>query len=322
MAHASQGRCCWLQLLAMLVAGSAAADSYPARSITIVTPFAAGSQTDAAARLVAQYLQEGLGQSVVVENKAGAGGLIAANAVARASPDGYTLLLTTNSTHSAIALFKSVPYDPIKDFTPVARLGNFPSFVGVNVALPVTSMVEFVAHAKANPGKLSYGVGNSTGQIVGETMKKRTGIDVVRVSYRSNPPAMADLVAGHIQMMVPDMSNGLPQVKAGKVRPLAVLTKQRDLAMPDVPTLDETVMPGFETLAWAGMFAPAGTAPEVVNALAGEMRKMLSRPESRDRFSASNVRVFFQEPSEFTAFVKAELVKYTAMIKEAGIEPE
>ena len=322
MAHALRGRYGWLQLLAMLAAGPAAADSYPARSITIVTPFAAGSQTDAAARLVAQYLQEGLGQSVVVENKAGAGGLIAANAVARASPDGYTLLLTTNSTHSAIALFKSVPYDPIKDFTPVARLGNFPSFVGVNVALPVTSMVEFVAHAKANPGKLSYGVGNSTGQIVGETMKKRTGIDVVRVSYRSNPPAMADLVAGHIQMMVPDMSNGLPQVKAGKVRPLAVLTKQRDLAMPDVPTLDETVMPGFETLAWAGMFAPAGTAPEVVNALAGEMRKMLSRPESRDRFSASNVRVFFQEPSEFTAFVRAELVKYTAMIKEAGIEPE
>src|SRR5262245_29428327 len=253
-------------------AASASAETYPVRPVTIVTPFAAGSQTDAAARLLGQSLQDALGQSFVIENKAGAGGVLAANAVARASPDGYTLLLTTNSTHSAVVLFKSVPYDPIKDFAPVARLGNFPSFVAVTVALPVTSMAEFVAHAKANPGKLSYGTGNSTGIIVGETLKKRTGIDVVRVSYRSNPPAMADLVAGHIQMMIPDLSNGLPQVRAQKIRPLAALTKERDPTLPDVPTLDETVMPGFETLSWAGMFAPAGTPPEAVAVIAGEMR--------------------------------------------------
>jgi tripartite-type tricarboxylate transporter receptor subunit TctC len=312
----------WLLLPLLLTASAAAAETYPVRTVTIVTPFAAGSATDAAARLVGQFLQEALGQTFVVENKAGAGGLIAANAVARASPDGYTLLLTTNSTHSAVGLFKNVPYDPIKDFTPIARLGNFPSFVAVNAALPVTSMAELVAHAKANPGKLSYGTGNSTGVIVGEMLKKRTGIDVVRVSYRSNPPALADLVAGHIQMMIPDVSNGLPQVKAQKIRPLAVLTKQHNPAMPEVPTLDETVMPGFETLAWTGMFAPAGTPPEVVAVLAGEMRKMLSRPDSRERFAASNVWVLFQEPSDFAAFVKSELVTYSAMIKEAGIEPE
>ncbi len=309
----------WLLLLATT---SAAADTYPARSVTIVTPFAAGSQTDAAARLVGQFLQDALGQSFVIENKAGAGGLIAAQTVARAKPDGYTLLLTTNSTHSAIALFKSVPYDPIRDFTPIARLGNFPSFVAVNTALPVTSMAELVAHAKANPGKLSYGVGNSTGQIVGETLKKRTGIDIVRVSYRSNPPAMADLVAGHVQMMVPDMSNGLPQLRAGKVRALAVLTKERNASLPDVPTLDETVMPGFETLAWAGMFAPADVPPEVVQVIAAEMQKMLTRPDTRERFALSNVQVFFQAPQPFAEFVKTELVRYTAMIKEAGIEPE
>jgi tripartite-type tricarboxylate transporter receptor subunit TctC len=305
-----------------LVATSAAAETYPARPVTIVTPFAAGSQTDAAARLVGQYLQDALGQSFVIENKAGAGGLIAANAVARAKPDGYTLLLTTNSTHSAVALFKSVPYDPIKDFAPIARIGNFPSFVAVNSSLPIASMAELVAEAKANPGKLSYGVGNSSGYLVGETLKKRTGIDVVRVAYRSNPFAMADLVAGHIQIMVPDMTTGLPQVKALKIRALAVLTKERNPLLPDVPTLHETVMPDFETLAWAGMFAPANTPPEIVNALAGALRKMLENPESRERFAGPGIQVVWTGPQEFSEFVKSELVKWTAMIREAGIEPE
>jgi tripartite-type tricarboxylate transporter receptor subunit TctC len=147
----------------LVAAVPAQAETYPTRPVTIITPFAAGSQTDAAARLLGQYLQEALGQSFVIDNRAGAGGQLAASAVARAKPDGYTLLLTTNSTHSAIALFKSVPYDPIKDFTPIARLGNFPSFVAVNNNLPVNSMAELVAHAKAHPGQLSYGVGNSTG---------------------------------------------------------------------------------------------------------------------------------------------------------------
>ena len=206
-------------MAAGIVATAAGAEKYPARTVTIITPFAAGSQTDAAARLVGQSLQDALGGSFIIENKAGAGGLIAANLVAHAKPDGYTLLLTTNSTHSALALYKSVPYDPIKDFAPIARLGNFPSFVAVNSSMAVHTMAEFVAYAKANPGKLSYGTGNSTGQIVGETLKSCTGIDVVRAAYRSNPAVMTDLIAGHIQMMVADMNTGMPQVKAGKIRP-------------------------------------------------------------------------------------------------------
>jgi tripartite-type tricarboxylate transporter receptor subunit TctC len=303
-------------------AAPATAETYPARPVTIITPFAAGSQTDAAARLISQQLQEALGQSFVIENKAGAGGLIAANAVARAKPDGYTLLLTTNSTHSAIGLFKSVPYDPVKDFSPISRIGNFPSFLAVNMNVPAKSMAEFVAYVKANPGKLSYGTGNSTGQIVGETLKKRTGIDLVRVAYRSNPTAMTDLLAGHIQMMVPDMTTGLPQVKAQKIRPLAVLTKTRQPLLPDVPTLHETVMPEFETLAWAGMFGPANMPPEVVNILARELQKMLAKPDAKERFLLSGVQVQWQGPQELADFVKAELGKYTLMIKEAGIEPE
>ena len=303
-------------------AAPAMAETYPARPVTIITPFAAGSQTDAAARLISQQLQEALGQPFVIENKAGAGGLIAASAVARAKPDGYTLLLTTNSTHSAIALFKSVPYDPIKDFSPISRIGNFPSFLAVNMSVPAHSMAEFVAYVKANPGKLSYGTGNSTGQIVGETLKKRTGIDLVRAAYRSNPTAMTDLLAGHIQMMVPDMTTGLPQVKAQKIRPLAVLTKTRQPLLPDVPTLDETVMPGFETLAWAGMFGPANLPPDVVNTLARELQKMLAAPDAKERFQRSGVQVQWQGPQELADFVKEELGKYNVMIKEAGIEPQ
>jgi tripartite-type tricarboxylate transporter receptor subunit TctC len=311
-----------LAALVLAAAAPAAAETYPARTVTVITPFAAGSQTDAAARLISQQLQEMLGQSFVIENKAGAGGVIAAQTVARAKPDGYTLLLTTNSTHSAIGLFKSVPYDPIKDFAPIARIGNFPSFVAVRTDFPAQTIAEFIAQVKANPGKLSYGTGNSTGQIVGETLKKRTGIDLVRVAYRSNPTAMTDLLAGHIQMMVPDMTTGLPQVKAGKIRPLAILTKARQPLLPDVPTLHETIMPEFETLAWAGVFGPAGMPPEAVNTLTNAIQKILNKPDAKERFLSSGVQIQWQSPQELGDFVKAELVKYTAMIKEAGIEPE
>jgi tripartite-type tricarboxylate transporter receptor subunit TctC len=300
-----------------------AAQSYPTRTITILTPFAAGSVTDAAARVVAQALQEQLGQSVVVENRAGAGGLLAASAVARAKNDGYTLLLTTNSTHSAAnGLFKNVPYDPIKDFTAIARIGSFASFVAVTPDKPYQSMKALIDFAKANPGKLSYGVGNSTSHIVGEAMKKRTGTDILRVTYRSNPMVMTDLLGGQIQIMIADFNTGIPQLKGGKVNALAVLTRNRHPNLPDVPTLNETVMPGYHILAWAGMFGPAGMPPEAVKVLADAVNKALQRPEILQRFAATGTDVYWSGPEEFEAFVKSELVSWTAMIKEAGIEPE
>jgi len=299
------------------------AQSYPTRTITILTPFAAGSVTDAAARVVAQVLQETLGQSVVVENRAGAGGLLSAKAVAQAKPDGYTLLLTTNSTHSAAnGLYKNVPYDPIKDFTPVARIGSFSSYIGVTPDKPYQSMQALVAHAKANPGKLTYGVGNSTTQIVMEALKKRTGTDIVKVPYRSNPMVMTDLLGGQIQIMVADFNTGIPQLKAGKVNALAVLTRTRNSALPDVPTLSETVMPGYHILAWAGMFGPAGMPPEAVKVLADAVQKALENPAVRARFTASGTDTYWSGPQEFAEFVKTELVSWTGMIKEAGIEPE
>jgi putative tricarboxylic transport membrane protein len=309
--------------LCAIATSPAAAQTYPSRPVTFVLPFAAGSSTDAAARLVAQQLQAALGQTFLVENKAGAGGMLAASTVARAPNDGYTLLLTTNSTHSAAnGLYKSVPYDPIRDFTPVVRIGGFPNFVAIHPDLPIKTPAELVAYAKANPGKLNYGVGNSTGHIVGETVKRRTGIDMVRVSYRSNPMAVPDLISGRLSLMFLEFTNGMPQIRAQKVRPIGVIMRERSPLLPDVPTLGETIMPGFDIMPWVGIFGPANMPAEVVKVLARELEKMVAKPDVREQFSTSGMDVYWIGAEEFPAFVKSELVKWTAMIKEAGIEPE
>jgi tripartite-type tricarboxylate transporter receptor subunit TctC len=299
------------------------ADDYPSRPVTVLTPYAAGSATDTAARLIGKYLQDALGQPFVIENREGAIGMIAAEACSRANPDGYTLLLTSNSTHSAApGLFKKVPYDPIKDFTPIARIGSFPSFIAVTNDLPVKSMQELVAYARANPGKINAGYGNSTGRITTETFKRRLNLDITPVAYRSNPAAVTDLMAGHVQMGVPDFSTGLPMLKAEKIRPLAVLTKERDPTLPDVPTLNETVMPGYDLLAWTGIFGPAGMPQKAVDTLAKPIEAALSKPEVRDRFRDAGVEIFWIGPAGFSDYVKTELVKWTTLIKSAGIEPE
>jgi tripartite-type tricarboxylate transporter receptor subunit TctC len=315
---------CTMVVLAVASAtGSAQAQTYPTRTVTIVTPFAAGSVTDAAARMIGEHLQQALGQPFVIENKAGGGGLIAAAHVARAQPDGHTLLLTTNSTHSAAqALFKTVPYDPIKDFTPIARIGSFPTILAVSPKAPVKNVTELVAFAKANPGKLSFGHGNSTGQVAGESLKQRTGIDLVRVPYRSNPMMVTDLISDHIQVGFPDFNTGLPQVREGRMRALAVLTRERSPVLPDVPTLHETVAPDFDLLAWAGLFGPAGMPPEAVETLAKVIEKFLAGPEVQAKLRNSGIEVFWSGPKEFKAYVGTELVKWTSMIKNAGIQPE
>lgn len=299
------------------------AQSWPLRPVTIITPFAAGSVTDTTARIIAQILQGRLGRTFIVENKAGAGGLIAAQAVARAEPDGYTLLLTTNSTHSAAtALFKSVPYDPIKDFTPIARIGSFPSVVVVNPEIKIKTIQELAAYARANPGKLSYGHGNSTGYIVGEAIKHEAKIDIVRVAYRSVPSGVTDLIAGHIPMMVLDISSALPQLNDKTMIPLAVFTKTRSSLLPSVPTLDETIIPGFDLLAWVGMFGPANLPPEVTQTLANALKAMLARPDIVERFKSSGIEPYWGDTDEFKTYVASELVKWTSVIKSAGIEPE
>jgi tripartite-type tricarboxylate transporter receptor subunit TctC len=300
-----------------------ASETYPSRPVTIVVPFTAGSATDSAARLLAAHLDGALNQRFVVENKAGAGGTLAASFVARAEPDGYTLLLTTNTTHSAAhALFKNVPYDPLKDFTAVARVGSFPSMVIANPGAPFKTIQELVAYAKANPGKVEYAHGNSTGQVAGETLKRRAGIDMVRVPYRSNPPAVLDVATGRVSAMIADFTTALPQVRDGKVRPLAVLTKTRSAIVPDIVTLHETVTPEFDLIAWAGLFGPANLPKDVVETLSKEVKAFVSNPENRAKLEANGIEAFYLPPTEFRAYVGDELVKWTTAIKEAGIEPQ
>jgi tripartite-type tricarboxylate transporter receptor subunit TctC len=300
----------------------ATAEPYPTRTVTIVSPFAPGSIADSTARLIGQSLQDSLGQPFVVENKVGAGGILAATTVARAKPDGYTLLLTASSSHAATALIKNVPFDPVKDFSHIARIGNFPSFFAVNPDVPAKTIAEFVALAKSKPGELSYGQGNNFGQLVGETLKRRAGIDIVRVAYRSNPAAVADLIAGHIPAMVPDFGTGLAHVRSGKIRPLIVFTKTRSAELPDVPTANETVMPGFELLAWSGLSGPAGLPPEITATLAGAVRKALENPDVRERFRAAGIEVSWGDSETFEKFVGDQLANWTMLIKEVGILPE
>jgi tripartite-type tricarboxylate transporter receptor subunit TctC len=305
-------------------AGPASAQTaYPNRPINLIVPFAAGSGTDSVARLTAHHLSEALNQRIVVENRAGANGSIAANYVARAAPDGYTLFMTTNTTHSANpSLMKTLNYDPVKDFTPVSRMGNLPFMLVTNPGIPARSVQELVAHARADPGKLTYASGNSTGIVSGETLKRRAGIDMLHVPYKSTPPALADVVSGQVSMMFIDLTTGMPQVKSGGVRPLAVTTRQRTALLPELPSMEEAGVADFDINSWNGIFAPAGTPTDIVDRLNAEIRKIVAKPEIKARFAEMGFDAFASTPEELGAFVQTELVKWTKMIKDAGIEPE
>lgn len=302
---------------------SFAADAYPSRHITMVLPFPAGTVTDMTLRLIADHLGRAFGAPVVVDNKGGAGGMIGAATVARAQPNGYTLLFTTNSTHSVVkSLFKSVPYDPERDFAPVARVVNLASMLVVNPALPINTPADFVAYAKRNPGKIRYGYGNSSGLIGGEMLKQAAGIDIMPVAYKGNPQALTDLVSGNIEAMVIDLNNGIPQLKAGKIRAIGVLPAKRNSALPAVPTLNETVAPGLDVSAWGGIFAPAGTPREIVMRLADEIAKFAARPDIKEKLLTVGVELDYAGPDEFAAFLKVEQTHWTEMAKAAGIKPQ
>lgn len=332
MEHAGGGnhRLLAIFVTAVAIAGASAftrpalaADAYPSRPITMVLPFGAGTVTDMTIRLIAEHLARAFGSPVVVENKAGAGGMIGSGFVARAQPNGYTLLLTTNTTHSIVkSLFKSVPYDPERDFTPVARVASVASMLVVNPTLPVNTPAEMVAYAKSNPGKIRYGYGNSSGLIGGETLKRAARIDLMAVAYKSNPQALTDLLSGNIEAMIVDLQNGVPQVRAQKIRPIAMLASKRSSLLPEVPTLNETVVPGFNVAAWAGIFAPAGTPREIVVRLSDEIAKFAARPDVKEKLLKGGVELDYAGPDEFSAFLKVELSRWTEMAKGAGIKPE
>lgn len=300
-----------------------AQDKYPSKSIRLVVPFAAGSGTDAVARLTAKHLSTALGQPVIVDNKAGANGSIAANDVAKSAPDGYTLFMTTNTTHSANpSLMKKLSYDPVKDFTPVSRMGNLPFMLVVNPSLPVKSLEELIAYSKAHPG-MAYGSGNSTGIVAGATLMKMAGLNMVHVPYKSTPSVMTDLIGGQIHMMFVDFAAGIGNVRAGKLRALGVTTTQRSALLPGVPPLANVPeLKGFDITSWNGVFAPAGTPAPIVERLNKELVAIVSNKDNIAQFHSYGFDPFGSTPAELGQFVVSEIQKWSKLVKDAGIQPE
>ncbi|MFC4166295.1 Bug family tripartite tricarboxylate transporter substrate binding protein [Teichococcus aestuarii] len=295
----------------------------PQRPVTLLVPFAGGSGTDAVARILAELLGPTLEVPVVVENRAGANGTIAAMAAARAAPDGHTLFMTTNTSHSANpSLMKRIDYDPVADFTPIARMGNLPFMLVVGEAVPARSVEELLALARRQPGRLSYASGNSTGIVAGATMARMGGVEMLHVPYRSTPPAMTDVMAGRVTCMFVDLAAGLPHVQAGKLRALAMSTKERSALMPDMPSMAEAGLAGFDITSWNGVFGPAGLPAPVVQTLNAAIRRAVERPEVQKRFAALGFEAFSGPPETLDAFVRAELVKWRELIEAAGIEKE
>ena len=308
---------------ALLLSPAVLAQAYPNKVVKLVVPFAAGSGTDAVARITAQNLTDALGQQVIVENKPGANGAIAAEFVARATPDGYTLFMTTNTTHSANpSLMKKINYDPVKDFAPVSRMGNLPFMLVVNPDLPIRSVKELIDYARKNPGKVSYGTGNSTGIVAGATFALANRIELLHVPYKSTPPAMTDVMGGQVSMMFTDLASGIGNVKAGRMRALAVTTARRSALVPDLPSMEEAGVPNFDLNSWNGVFAPAGTPADVVTRLNAELVKLVAKPDVKEKFAQIGFDAFTSTPAELDAFVRSELVKWAKLVKDAGIEAE
>jgi hypothetical protein len=302
--------------------GASAQSNYPSQNVTIVLPFGPGSGTDIVTRMVAQKLSESLGKPVVVENKPGANGSIAAEYVARAKPDGHTLIIGTNSTHGANpALIKEMRYDPIKSFEHVNRVAVFTSILVVNPKLPVKTMAELIAYGKAN--ELTLATGNASGIVQSETLARQVGWKkLLRVPFKSNPQAMTEVIAGRVDFMFTDIAAAQAQVKAGNLRALAVTSKNRSAIMPELPTIIESGVPDYDLSGWNGLFAPAGTPPDVVNKINAEITKIVQMPDVRARILDIGAEPGPMKPAEYAAWVQSEVTKWTKLVKEAGIQPE
>jgi tripartite-type tricarboxylate transporter receptor subunit TctC len=293
---------------------------YPAAPVTLVVPFAAGSGTDAVARIVGRKLSERLKQPVLIDNKAGANGQIAAQFVARAKPDGYTLLMTTNTSHSANpSLTRNLSYDPIKDFTPITRVGELPFALVVNKNDPATSLKDWIDRVKRHPGQFSYATPNSTSLVASETIKRIAGLDVVEIPYKSSPQALTDLIGGAVQMYVVDLGSGIGMIKAGSVRVFGVTTKQSLPAIPGAPPI-ASVVPGFDLTSWNGIFGPAGMPKSVTSKLNAELQAVLADKEVSDRLGQIGFEIWpTKNEDEFAKYVVDQLAHWAELIKQAGI---
>jgi tripartite-type tricarboxylate transporter receptor subunit TctC len=298
------------------------AQDYPSHSITFVVPFGAGSATDQLARAIGQGITEETRQVVIVENKAGASAMIGASDVARAAPDGYRVLITTNTSQAANPhLYKKLSYDPVGDFEPVSLLGTGGQIMVVNPASTVKTVQDFIALAKKEPGKITFGSGSSSSRVAGELFQQMAGVELLHVPYKSNPAAITDLLGGQIDMMMADMATGLPQVKAGKLRALGVTTMKPSPLTPDVPTIDKSGVPGYEMGYWFAAYVPAKTPAAVVSKLNALLINAVKRPAAHQFYTQTGTEPVTSTPAELANFQKNETEKWGVIIRKAGIEP-
>jgi tripartite-type tricarboxylate transporter receptor subunit TctC len=311
--------------LAALGAGPAAAQNYPAKPIRILIAQAPGSATDVVSRVVGNRLSEGLGQPVVIEARPGAGGMVGTEAAARSTPDGYTLFMANNSTHgSNPAVYPKLPYDAINDFAPIAFVASVPYVLVVDPSLPVKNVQELIALAKSRSGKMNYAsAGNgSTHHFCGELLKSMSGIDILHIPYKGSPPAITGLLGGEVSMMFANVADIGSQIKAGKVKALAVTTAKRAASLPELPTMSEAGLPGFEIVSWFGLLAPAGTPAPIVARLNAETVKVLERPDVKAALANQGLEVAPGTPEQFAAHIKSEIAKFTKIGRAAGIKAE
>jgi tripartite-type tricarboxylate transporter receptor subunit TctC len=301
----------------------AVAQAFPAKPIRLVVPFPAGSATDTIARVVGGAVSASIGQPVLVENKAGADGAIAGAEVARAAPDGYTLLMATNSPMSAVPAMKKVPpYDPVADFTPVMDVGRYTFFIVAHPSVPAKTVAELVQYAKANPGVLNYATGNTTGIVSMALFASLGGIQMVHVPYKGEPQALTDLVGGRVQLMVASAGTAVPHVRDGRLRALAVTLDKRSPVLPDVPTIAEAGMPQFKLTSWAGVFAPAKVPRDVLDRLNREFVAAIARPEVQAAMEKQAFLLTGSTPEQLGTLVREQLDSYRSTLKAAGVEPE
>ena len=311
--------------LLLLCHSMAAAQSYPGKPVKIIVPFPPGGGTDIGTRIIAQKLSEAWGQPVLVENRAGAAGIVGTEATAKAIADGYTIMMGNIGTHAInVSLYKKLPYDPVKDFAPISHVAGLPLFVLVHPSVKANSVKELIALAKSQPGKLDYSSSGSGGSmhVAAELFKNMTGTHMVHIPYKGGGPAVADVLGGQVPVTFATVLETLPHVKSGRLRALAVTGAKRSLAWPDLPTVAEAGVPGYESISWLGLFAPAGTPKEIVSKISAEVVRIISLPEVREKLLTQGAEPIGSSPEQFAATLASDIAKYAKVMKASGVAPE
>jgi tripartite-type tricarboxylate transporter receptor subunit TctC len=304
-------------------ASTGSGQAYPTKPIRVIVPFGPGGPSDFLVRNIGQKLTEAWSQQLIVDHRAGANGVVGAELTARAAPDGYTLGMATNGTHGINAsLFNKLPYDTVKDFAPVTRFGFAPYLLIAHPSLPVRGVKELIALARTRPGEITWSFGGSPSQLAAELFKKTAGVNVIVVPYKGNAPAVMAVLSGEVSLSFGNVAQSVPQVKAGRLRALAVASLQRSVVMPDVPTVAESGLPGFEGGAWYGLLAPAATPRTIVDRLNGEVVRILKLPDIQQRLRNEAYDVYADTPEQFAAAIRAEVAKWAPIVKQAGLRVE